>query len=191
MLGTNVSRWHQDINPSKYQLRRVFWQNKGHRQIYGLPGHCKVWGTRAKKRRGLLRHRLSRYDASTPALQKYINTRPGLLPSSCIKNGGQIRCGEGRAKCWSQNRYLHSTGACVAQITTRQKQQHCSVFLFLPLGAPLGRHRDFKVTAFVVALSKNREANVPTWNHASESVSVMLTKKNSVCRTKVSENICE
>ena len=37
-LGATSSPWHQDINVSTFELRSVFWQNKGHWQITGLRG---------------------------------------------------------------------------------------------------------------------------------------------------------
>ena len=53
----------------------VFWQNKSHRQIPGIPGRSKARGPRARKTRGQLRQRLSRDHALAPARQKYMSTR--------------------------------------------------------------------------------------------------------------------
>ena len=102
-LGASLSQLHQDIHASTYRLRRVSWQNEGRRLISGLPGRIKARGPRMENTRGRLRHGLSRHHASTPAPQKQINIKPGLLPNSCKKNGGQIRSGEGRAKCLNRN----------------------------------------------------------------------------------------
>ena len=55
-----MSRLHEDINGSAYRLRRVFCQNEGRRQIYGLPDCSEARGTRDRKTQGWLRHRLSR-----------------------------------------------------------------------------------------------------------------------------------
>ena len=102
-LGTSVSRWYQDINASTYGLRSVSWQNEDCWQIPGSLGRNEELGTRARKTRGRLRHRLSRNHLSLLGSHKQINTRPDLLPSSCKINGGQIRFGEGSAKCLSRN----------------------------------------------------------------------------------------